>query len=187
MRIKKLRSACDNCHQSKVKCSGGRPCEKCHKLGFDCFYSASNRIGRPKNSRNKSTIERARHFQQAREARLFDCQFDTTSNGADFFRGSDRSRLPGHPEVEAFDMRSTAPSHRDVLSGDNGVYSPSEDSANDAMDELEMTGREEDPMSAFGTLRNQSSGGTEDLFDIDVSSDHRRISVRELTGMWVTR
>lgn len=65
---KKLRSACDNCHQGKVKCSGGNPCEKCQKIGFECYYSTSNRIGRPKNTRNKKTMERIRRFQEARQA-----------------------------------------------------------------------------------------------------------------------
>ncbi|KAL1982742.1 hypothetical protein VTN96DRAFT_924 [Rasamsonia emersonii] len=62
---RKLRSACDSCHHTKVKCSGGRPCEKCRKMGFDCVYSASNRIGRPKNTRNKKTLERIRRCQEA--------------------------------------------------------------------------------------------------------------------------
>lgn len=68
---KKLRSACDNCHQGKVKCSGGQPgekCEKCEKGGLSCVYSVSNRIGRPRNSRNDKTLERIRRSQQDQES-----------------------------------------------------------------------------------------------------------------------
>ena len=65
---KKLRAACDNCHQGKVKCSGGHPCEKCEKGGLSCVYSVSNRIGRPRNSRNDKTLERIRRSQQDQES-----------------------------------------------------------------------------------------------------------------------
>ena len=55
---KKLRTACDICHQAKMKCSGGTPCNGCRDSGYDCFYSVSNRIGRPKGTKNKRTLER---------------------------------------------------------------------------------------------------------------------------------
>ena len=55
---KKLRTACDVCHQAKMKCSGGRPCGGCRDSGYDCSYSVSNRIGRPKGTKNKRTLER---------------------------------------------------------------------------------------------------------------------------------
>lgn len=49
----KLRSACDRCHQSKMKCSGGMPCTGCSNSGADCSYSVSHRSGRPKGAKNK--------------------------------------------------------------------------------------------------------------------------------------
>ena len=55
---KKLRSACDACHQGKVRCSGGNPCEMCQGLEAECVYSVSNRIGRPKGTKNKKTLDR---------------------------------------------------------------------------------------------------------------------------------
>ncbi|KAK4694500.1 C6 transcription factor GliZ, partial [Lecanoromycetidae sp. Uapishka_2] len=55
---KKLRTACDVCHQSKMKCSGGKPCSGCRDAGYDCSYSFSNRSGRPKGTKNKRTLER---------------------------------------------------------------------------------------------------------------------------------
>lgn len=55
---KRLRTACDICHHAKMKCSGGAPCNGCRDSGYDCFYSVSNRIGRPKGTKNKRTLER---------------------------------------------------------------------------------------------------------------------------------
>ena len=55
---KKLRTACDVCHQSKMKCSGGTPCSGCRDSGYNCCYSVSNRSGRPKGTKNKRTLER---------------------------------------------------------------------------------------------------------------------------------
>jgi Fungal Zn(2)-Cys(6) binuclear cluster domain len=66
-RLGKLRAACDSCHRAKVKCSGSHPCERCQKMGFHCIYSASNRIGRPKHTRNKKTIERIRKLHNSQQ------------------------------------------------------------------------------------------------------------------------
>ena len=55
---KKLRTACDVCHHAKMKCSGGTPCAGCRDSGYECGYSVSNRIGRPKGTRNKRTLDR---------------------------------------------------------------------------------------------------------------------------------
>jgi hypothetical protein len=49
----KLRSACDSCHRTKVRCSGGVPCETCTIYGNTCFYSYSGRLGRPRGTKNK--------------------------------------------------------------------------------------------------------------------------------------
>ncbi|RAK80822.1 uncharacterized protein BO72DRAFT_524784 [Aspergillus fijiensis CBS 313.89] len=38
----------------KMKCSGGRPCMTCTRYRHTCIYSAPNRIGRPKGSKNKT-------------------------------------------------------------------------------------------------------------------------------------
>lgn len=54
---RKLRSACDRCHQSKLKCSGGMPCTSCLNPRENCCYSVSNRSGRPKGVKNKRNHE----------------------------------------------------------------------------------------------------------------------------------
>lgn len=74
---RKLRSACDFCHRSKIRCSGGTPCAKCrtrcvslrmsivhHKeltchSDMQCQYSYMEQLGKPRGSRNKKTIENA--------------------------------------------------------------------------------------------------------------------------------
>lgn len=61
---KKLRSACDRCHQWKSKCSGGMPCTNCFGSGEDCCYSVSNRSGRPKGAKNKRNQEQIGTAQQ---------------------------------------------------------------------------------------------------------------------------
>ena len=62
---KKLRSACDRCHQSKMKCSGGMPCAGCFNPGENCCYSVSNRSGRPKGAKNKRIHKQMSIAQQA--------------------------------------------------------------------------------------------------------------------------
>lgn len=64
---KKLRTACDICHQAKMKCSGGTPCQGCRGSDHDCIYSVSKRIGRPKGTKNKRTADRMNRQQSERE------------------------------------------------------------------------------------------------------------------------
>ncbi|KAF5546743.1 hypothetical protein FNAPI_8761 [Fusarium napiforme] len=45
----RLRSCCDSCTKSKVKCSGEMPsCQRCRMRGLDCVYSQARRAGRPR-------------------------------------------------------------------------------------------------------------------------------------------
>lgn len=63
---KKLRSACDSCHQCKVKCSGGSPCFRCTSKGLTCRYGYQNRAGKPKGSKNRRTLEREHQMRMER-------------------------------------------------------------------------------------------------------------------------
>ncbi|KAL1971188.1 hypothetical protein VTN77DRAFT_140 [Rasamsonia byssochlamydoides] len=54
----KLRSACDACHQAKVRCTGGSSCLHCRNHKQECHYSYAARIGKPKGSRNRKTLAR---------------------------------------------------------------------------------------------------------------------------------
>ncbi|KAJ5626330.1 hypothetical protein N7510_002639 [Penicillium lagena] len=53
----RMRSACDACHLSKLRCSGGSPCANCQLSDQPCAYSPSNRLGRPKGIKNKPTVD----------------------------------------------------------------------------------------------------------------------------------
>jgi hypothetical protein len=56
----KLRSACENCRQSKVKCnlSGKNACTRCLRNGLQCQYDFANRSGKPKGSKNRATLRK---------------------------------------------------------------------------------------------------------------------------------
>ncbi|KAL6787273.1 hypothetical protein J3E68DRAFT_440817 [Trichoderma sp. SZMC 28012] len=54
----KLRSACDGCHAAKIRCTGDTPCARCARENLRCHYSFKAKIGKPKGSLNKKTIER---------------------------------------------------------------------------------------------------------------------------------
>ncbi|RHZ44667.1 Zn(II)2Cys6 domain-containing transcription factor gliZ [Aspergillus thermomutatus] len=70
-RPRKLRLACDGCHRSKTRCSGGNPCSRCHEYLSPCTYSYSSRCGKPKGSRSRKTLEREQRVAAAAEtARL---------------------------------------------------------------------------------------------------------------------
>jgi hypothetical protein len=52
----KICSACDSCRQSRVKCSGGRTCQRCSNNNYVCNYSVSLRSGRLKARRNRQSV-----------------------------------------------------------------------------------------------------------------------------------
>ena len=56
----KLRTACENCRQSKVKCnlSGKNACTRCLRNGLQCQYGFANRSGKPKGSKNRATLRK---------------------------------------------------------------------------------------------------------------------------------
>jgi hypothetical protein len=55
--LRTRRLACDRCHRGKTKCSRGTPCTLCDEGGRPCTYSVTSRLGRPKGSKNKRTLE----------------------------------------------------------------------------------------------------------------------------------
>lgn len=57
-RHEKLRSSCDSCYSSKVKCSKTRPlCSRCLVCGTDCTYSPSARVGRKSKSKGEPSAK----------------------------------------------------------------------------------------------------------------------------------
>ena len=68
---KRLRSACDACHQAKTKCSGTNPCLSCQISATLCTYSPCNQPGRPKGSKNKPNLihvkeQKGEHLESSR-------------------------------------------------------------------------------------------------------------------------
>ncbi|RAK99738.1 3-oxoacyl-reductase [Aspergillus ibericus CBS 121593] len=61
----KLRAACENCRQSKVKCnlSGKDTCIRCLRHGLPCRYRVANRSGKPKGSKNRATLRKLGQLQ----------------------------------------------------------------------------------------------------------------------------
>ncbi|KAK0387747.1 hypothetical protein NLU13_3992 [Sarocladium strictum] len=58
----RLRSACDGCHAAKTRCTGGNPCARCVREDVQCHYSYMSKLGKPKGSLNKKTIQRLQQF-----------------------------------------------------------------------------------------------------------------------------
>jgi hypothetical protein len=66
----KLRTACENCRQSKVKCnlSGKSVCTRCLRHGLQCQYGFANRSGKPKGSKNRATLRKLGQLQDEKPA-----------------------------------------------------------------------------------------------------------------------
>lgn len=62
----KLRTACENCRQSKVKCnlSGKTSCTRCLRHGLQCQYGFASRSGKPKGSKNRATLRKLGQLQE---------------------------------------------------------------------------------------------------------------------------
>ncbi|KNG80295.1 hypothetical protein ANOM_011252 [Aspergillus nomiae NRRL 13137] len=62
----KLRAACENCRQSKVKCNlgGKNTCIRCLRHGLPCRYRVANRSGKPKGSKNRATLRKLGQLQE---------------------------------------------------------------------------------------------------------------------------
>ncbi|KAI2464230.1 hypothetical protein F4781DRAFT_413681 [Annulohypoxylon bovei var. microspora] len=82
----RLRSACDSCHQAKIRCSGGNPCLTCLVSQVHCTYSPGSRLGRPKGSKNK------RPTVKENKNRRDETLESNNTNSVDSSRGSDAAR-----------------------------------------------------------------------------------------------
>lgn len=49
------RSACDQCHRRKERCTGHIPCDRCTSSSSTCTYSLGRPLGKPKGRRNTTT------------------------------------------------------------------------------------------------------------------------------------
>lgn len=57
-----LRLSCDRCRSHKQRCSGKQSdtgsCQRCQRVGIECKFSPTRRIGRPFNNRTQGDFER---------------------------------------------------------------------------------------------------------------------------------
>lgn len=100
-RPKKLRSACDTCHQTKVRCSGGNPCQMCQHVRAECIYSPSSRKGRPKGTRPRKSLEQ--------EKRASNRQEDVTVDVATGEACARRKQLEHAGELSSSDVEPNIP------------------------------------------------------------------------------
>ncbi|PYH41381.1 uncharacterized protein BP01DRAFT_360512 [Aspergillus saccharolyticus JOP 1030-1] len=121
----KLRAACENCRQSKVKCnlsgsaggseapssqsssSSAAACIRCLRHGLTCRYRVANRSGKPKGSKNRATLRKLGQLQlqQHQQPREEQRQPVVTGEG----RSSGGNPNPGWSYIESF-VPSQAPS-----------------------------------------------------------------------------
>ncbi|POS87954.1 hypothetical protein EPUL_002501 [Erysiphe pulchra] len=63
----KLKDTCDMCSSSKIRCNKQKPiCGRCERLGLQCLYSPSRRIGRPNSLRGPQAVRPAIHLLRPR-------------------------------------------------------------------------------------------------------------------------
>ena len=56
--LEKLRSTCNQCALSKVRCNKRKPvCQRCETHDFDCVYDRSRRRGKPRSSQQQRQID----------------------------------------------------------------------------------------------------------------------------------
>lgn len=111
---KKYKAACDQCHNSKVKCPGGKtPCKRCADTCQPCHFSLAARIGKPPGSKNRKTLERLRRAAEGNadisgEGRSGDGSDSPTdssmTNCHDGARGAENQYREGDEFQEAFVM-----------------------------------------------------------------------------------
>jgi hypothetical protein len=135
---KKLRSACNACHEVKLKCLGGQPCSRCRDKQIECVYRHAARIGKPKGSRNKKTLERLKQAQAqagSEQAELNTSEVSDTIQVAET-RAYCNSTRPCAPSVLAIDLETESPEdgveELDENNNDEGTDSPTHQNLSDA-------------------------------------------------------
>jgi len=140
---KKLRTACDICHQAKMKCSGGSPCNGCRDSGYECSYSVSNRIGRPKGTKNKRTLERMSRNQSENERDNKAQNTPTTDQGLGIQPGSiafDHDMRMGSQVADGMPFESMFSTNGSYPLPSSNTFEPFSDNFNSWYDFSDMSG-----------------------------------------------
>ena len=140
---KKLRTACDICHQAKMKCSGGSPCNGCRDSGYECSYSVSNRIGRPKGTKNKRTLERMSRNQNENDRENKSQNAAGTEQGLGIQPGSiafDHDMRMGSSVTDSTPFDSMFGTNNSYSMPSSNTFEPFSDNFNSWYDFGDMTG-----------------------------------------------
>ncbi|PKX97736.1 Zn(II)2Cys6 transcription factor domain-containing protein [Aspergillus novofumigatus IBT 16806] len=109
-----LRSSCDLCYTSKVRCPREKPtCARCDKIGVRCTYSPTKRPGRPRRPRRRAPSEAATTAAKRKPSATY-APYVSSNQGLDQPLGDESSTTPPLPSYDpvifpAFDL-SYAPS-----------------------------------------------------------------------------
>lgn len=128
--VTKLRAACDNCHRGKVRCSGQLPCQGCLNTGTLCFFSLSDRLGRPKGTKNRSPEEGRKQSNTGKVATAAARRANNNKGRASNNKHSPTACLPATPATLSSNITPDMNDHD--LNG-----SSSEDSYNGRLDFLD--------------------------------------------------
>ncbi|OAA58782.1 C6 zinc finger domain protein [Cordyceps fumosorosea ARSEF 2679] len=129
----KLRTSCDRCQLSKVRCSRGKPsCWRCSQSGVECVYSPLRKTGRPpKNSDGSSGSCSPRH--QRRDKSAARRGSSNTARSDSPRRGSVQRGRPPLPQEGGAGRHSHASAHSLYRRNDTSVTGPVWHTGMDAM------------------------------------------------------
>ena len=151
----KLRSACDRCHSSKVRCSGDMPCQTCLMSKCLCFYSVSNPLGRPRGTKNANTRTRPSRNNSGRRHTPPEEEVDVTASEPSAVK---RVRL--QPPTGTTENHSEAHTPDDIMSGHQ---------LHDAHEPLDS--RTQSPSHEFSFASTVNNRNSSSLPDLAPSSD----------------
>ena len=152
---RRIRTACNSCHQAKIRCSGGTPCLGCQTSGTRCIYSTGNRLGRPKGSRNKRSRVQGNQNQAAGSSQ----NNVSSSNGPDVLQWTNSTEAQSETmsmDVDfdhAFDNAFNKSICGDMNTGGNpdSLSSPNLNLLFESLDASRMPTSTENDLSSFFT------------------------------------
>ena len=151
--LEKLRSTCNQCALSKVRCNKRKPtCQRCETHEFECVYDRSRRRGKPRSSQQQRSLDgRSTPYNAQSGSGPYNWPNSSYSNvGIDPFSKLS-SLLPGD---DAFDCSLWA-------DPDNMFYGGNSDSTREGSSSGEMT---VDKSNSMAQDQQQSQTGDSSVF-----------------------
>ena len=138
---KKYKAACDQCHNSKVKCPGQSPtCKRCADVALPCQYSLAARVGKPPGSKNKKTRERIRQANRPDPGQSEGCRKNDIA-----FSSQSSSNI--HSPT-AFNAGSTSQRCNDTQRPPQDIGSPATQRSSASMASLDLSNCQQFPTTA---------------------------------------